>query len=88
MVGLLSVVTGGSKRITLAEGVDAGVAVGVGLTGHVLAVGVTVGANGSSTPAGASPLCASTKIGRRKIPDSAIRHSQTDFQLFVANSTN
>jgi hypothetical protein len=76
MVGLSRVITGGWKRITLAVGVEVGVAVGVGLTGHTLAEGVAVGAKGPSPVIGESPLCASAQMGRRRIPESVIRHSR------------
>lgn len=62
----------------LTVGVDEGVGDGVGLTGHVLGVGVGVGGSvkvkGSSTAAGAAPLCADAAIGRTNKPDSSIRH--------------
>ena len=78
--------TEGWKRITLAVGVDIGVAVAVGLTGHALAVKVAVGANISSTTTGASPLCAIAQIGRRTA-DSVINQSQALPLLFVENCT-
>ncbi|MGD1029066.1 hypothetical protein [Candidatus Binatus soli] len=59
--------------IALTVGVDEGVGDGVGLTGHVLAVGVGVGVKGSSDPAGGAPLCANAPIGRTSKPDSNIK---------------
>lgn len=52
-MGLSSVTTAGAKMTALTVGVDEGVGVGVGLTGHVPGVGVGVGANikGSSAAA-------------------------------------
>jgi len=59
----------------LTVGVDEGVGDGVGLTGHVLAVGVDVGVGvkGSSDPAGGAPLCANAPIGTTSKPDSSIK---------------
>jgi hypothetical protein len=57
----------------LTVGVDEGVGDGVGLTGHMLAVGVDVAVKGSSDPAVGAPVCANTPIGMASKPDSSIK---------------
>jgi len=59
--------------IALTVGVDEGVGNGVGLTGHMLDVGVGDGDKDSSNCAGGAPLCANAPIGRTSKPDSSIR---------------
>ncbi len=73
LVGLLSVTTAGSNMTALTVGVEEGVGNGVGLTGHVLAVGVDVDVKGSSDSAGGAPLCANAPIGMTSKPDSSIK---------------